>query len=192
MKLQHATRVTAIVLAVGLGALVGSGWRAGGTPAQAQAGQAFASLYTETGDAVGTVTFTQEAGQVQVRAEVANLPPGFHGFHVHTNGVCDPATQFQSAGGHLDLGSGDLPGGGMAGDMTTLYVTTASTGVLSFTVDRFAVPNLLADGGRSVIVHADPDNFRNIPSRYGVTPDETTLTTGDAGVRIACGVIHAG
>jgi Cu-Zn family superoxide dismutase len=191
MKLQCATRVTAIVLAVAIGALVGSGWRAGGTTAQAQAGQAFASLYTETGDPVGTVTFTQDAGQVQVRAEVANLPPGFHGFHVHTNGVCDVATQFQSAGGHLDLGSGDLPGGGMAGDMTNLYVGSDSKGMLSFTVDRFAIPNLLADGGRSVIVHADPDNFRNIPSRYGVIPDEATLTTGDAGARIACGVIHA-
>ena len=60
----------------------------------------------------------------------------------------------------------------MAGDMTNLYVKSDSTGMLSFTVDRFAVPNLLADGGRSVIVHADPDNFRNIPGRYGVTPDE--------------------
>ena len=192
MKSQHATRVTAMVLAVALGALVGTGWRAGGTPAQAQAGQAFASLYMETGDPVGTVTFTQDAGQVQVRAEVANLPPGFHGFHVHTYGVCDAAAQFQSAGGHLDLGSGDLPGGGMAGDMTNLYVKSDGTGMMSFTVDRFAVPNLLADGGRSVIVHADPDNFRNIPGRYGVTPDETTLTTGDAGARIACGLIHAG
>jgi len=192
MKLQRATRITLMVLAVGLSALVGPGWRTDGPPAQAQARQAIASLYSETGDAVGTVTFTQDAGQVLVRAEVANLPPGFHGFHVHTNGVCDPATQFQSAGGHLDLGSGDLSGGGMAGDMTNLYVSTDSTGLMSFRLDRFTVPNLLVDGGRSVVVHADPDNFRNIHGRYGVTPDQTTLDTGDAGSRIACGVIQEG
>src|SRR5215217_1992587 len=150
MKLQRATRVVVMVMAMGLGAVVGPGWRTDGSPAQAQARQAIASLYTQTGEAAGTVTFTEEAGQVEVRAEVANLPPGFHGFHVHTNGVCDAATQFQSAGGHLDLGSGDVPGGGMAGDMTNLYVGADSKGMISFLVDRFALPNLLADGGRSV------------------------------------------
>jgi len=181
-----------MILAVGLGAVVSPGWRTDASPAQAQARQAIASLYTETGDAVGTVTFTQDAGQVLVRAEVSDLPPGFHGFHVHTNGVCDPASKFQSAGGHLDLGSGDLPGGGMAGDMTNLYVSTDSTGLLSLRLDRFTVPNLLIDGGRAVVVHADPDNFRNIPNRYGVTPDQTTLDTGDACSRIACGVIQEG
>jgi superoxide dismutase, Cu-Zn family len=191
MTLQRGTRVSMMVFAVGLAALAGPGWRAGGPPAQAQAGQAIASLYTQAGDAVGTVTFTQEPADVMVRAEVANLPPGFHGFHVHTNGVCDPATQFASAGGHLNLGAGALPGGGMSGDMTNLYVKADGTGTMTLRVDRFAVTDLLADGGRAVIVHADPDNFRNIPSRYGVTPDQTTLETGDAGVRIACGVIQA-
>src|SRR5262249_12062667 len=130
-------------------------------------------------------------GKVLVRAEVANLPPGFHGFHVHTNGACDPGTHFASAGGHLDLGMGDPPGGGMAGDMTNLYVTGDGTGTRTFHADRVGGDHLLADGGRSGILHADPANVPNIRARYGVTPDQTTLTTGDAGARIACGVIQA-
>jgi Cu-Zn family superoxide dismutase len=191
MKLQRSTRVTAMVLAVGSCALVAAGWRTDGPPARAQSGQATAALYSEAGDPVGTVRFIQEPGGVMVQAEVTNLPPGFHGFHVHTNGVCDPATRFTSAGGHLDLEMGHLPDGGMAGDMTNLYVKADGSGTMSLRVDRFAVPDLLANGGRAVVVHADPDNFRNIPSRYGVTPDQTTLDTGDAGTRIACGVIEA-
>jgi superoxide dismutase, Cu-Zn family len=138
------------------------------------------------------VTFAQEPGDVMVRAEVTSLPPGFHGFHVHTTGVCDPAAQFSTAGGHLDLGMGHLPDGSMAGDLTNLYVKADGTGMLSLRVDQFAVSDLLANGGRAVVVHADPDNFRNIPDRYAVTEDQTTLDTGDAGGRIACGVIRAG
>jgi Cu-Zn family superoxide dismutase len=40
-------------------------------------------------------------------------------------------------------------------------------------------------------VHADPDNFANILTRYAPAPDATTLATGDAGARIACGVVTA-
>jgi Cu-Zn family superoxide dismutase len=180
-----------MVLAVVVCALVGGRWSAAAPPTQVQPAQGVAPLLTEAGDPVGTVTFTQEPGDVTVRVEVANLPPGFHGFHVHTNGVCDPATRFMSAGGHLNLGMSDLPGGGMAGDLTNLYVTADGTGTLSLRVDRFALSDLLADGGRAVVVHADPDNFRNLPERYGVTVDQATLDTGDAGARIACGVVQA-
>jgi Cu-Zn family superoxide dismutase len=181
-----------MALAVGACILATTVWPTNTRPARAQGGQAIAPLYTEAGDPAGIVTFRQEPADVMVRAEVESLPPGFHGFHVHTNGVCDPATRFASAGGHLDLGLGHLPDGSMAGDMTNLYVKADGTGVMSLRVDRFAVADLLADGGRAVVVHADPDNFRNLPDRYGIAEDQTTLDTGDAGERIACGVIQAG
>ena len=45
-------------------------------------------------------------------------------------------------------------------------------------------------GGVAVVVHAGADNFANIPTRYAPAPDEQTLMTGDAGSRIACGVIE--
>jgi len=178
-------------LAVGLAAAVGPWGGAGHVSAQSQVGRALAVVYTEAGDTVGVVAFTQEDKSVLVRADVANLPPGYHGFHVHTNGMCDPATHFTSAGGHLDLGMDHLADGGMAGEMTNLYVQADGTGMLSFRLDRFPLSALLGEAGRTVVVHAGPDNFRNIPSRYGVTLDQTTLDTGDAGARIACGVIRA-
>jgi len=191
MTLQHATQVSILLLAVGLGALAGMGGPTAGEPAHAQAEQALAVLYTDAGVSVGVVAFTQEEDAVLVRADVANLPPGFHGFHVHTSGVCDAATNFTSAGGHLDHGVGRLPDGGLPGDLPNLYVQADGTGMLSFRHDRFPVAALLADSGRAVVVHAGPDNFRNIPGRYGVTVDQSTLDTGDAGARIACGVIRA-
>jgi Cu-Zn family superoxide dismutase len=96
-----------------------------------------------------------------------------------------------SAGGHLDLpAAAGLAG--HAGDLTNLYVNRDGTGSMTFVVDRFTVADLMADGGRAVIVHADPDNFMNIPDRYGVTPDATTMETGDAGARLACGVASGG
>src|SRR6476659_7094258 len=112
MTLQHATQVSILLLAVGLGALAGMGGPTAGEPAHAQAEQALAVLYTDAGVSVGVVAFTQEEDAMLVRADVANLPPGFHGFHVHTSGVCEAATNFTSAGGHLDHGVGRLPDGG--------------------------------------------------------------------------------
>jgi Cu-Zn family superoxide dismutase len=160
-----------------------------GTSMQAQLVQASATLWTQEGEQVGTVTFTQQSGTVMVMAVAASLSPGFHGFHVHTAGICDPSTQFMSAGGHLNPEMSTHRD--HAGDMTSLHVNGDGTSMLMFTTDRFTVADLLADGGRAVIVHADPDNFANIPSRYGVTLDETTLGTGDAGARVACGMIQA-
>jgi Cu-Zn family superoxide dismutase len=160
-----------------------------------------AHLQNQDGADVGTVTFTQLPGRVQVDVDVAGLPQGFHGFHVHSNGVCNASDQFTSAGGHLDLGTGDMTmvmgsgqsmpmDGGHAGDMTNLYVTRDGTGSLHFVLDRFSVSDLLSNGGRAVIVHGGPDNFRNIPDRYGVTIDQATMDTGDAGPRLACGVVQ--
>jgi Cu-Zn family superoxide dismutase len=55
---------------------------------------------------------------------------------------------------------------------------------------------LLAGSKTSIMIHAGADNFMNIPDRYQVNgtpgPDETTMTTGDAGKRVACGVIGSG
>jgi Cu-Zn family superoxide dismutase len=156
--------------------------------------EAIVNLQMQDGTPVGTVWFSQDGDHVVVHAEVAGLPPGFHGFHVHTNGVCDPATQFMSAGGHMDVAPPEDIAGmahmGHSGDMTNLYVTSDGTGTLTSVLDRFTLADLFAAGGRAVVVHADADNFANFPSRYGVTPDQMTLDTGDAGARIACGVVQ--
>ena len=200
MKLHFGTAQGSLFLATAMaGLLAGVGLL--GTAAQAQPAQAAAALYNQAGQPVGTVTFTEQSGKVMVRVDVMNLPPGFHGFHVHTSGVCDASASFTTAGGHLNLdtgngaGVGDMMGmgttGSMAGEMTNLHVTADGTGSMSFLVDRFTIADLLASGGRSIMVHAGADNFRNIPERYGVTLDQATMDTGDAGPRIACGVIQS-
>ena len=84
-----------------------------------------------------------------------------------------------------------------AGDMPSLLVTASGDAWASFMTDRFTLDELRDTDGSAVMVHAGPDNFANIPTRYttvvnGVPtpgPDAATLATGDAGARVACGVI---
>ena len=157
--------------------------------AAGEAGGAVAVLRTVAGESVGVVAFAPQGGQVLVQATVWRLPPGFHGFHIHAVGSCDPATSFASAGGHLN--SDGHAHAGHAGDQPPLLVLEDGAGQLTFRTDRYALAELLDADGSAVIVHALPDNFANIPERYAPNgPDETTRATGDAGGRIACGVIE--
>lgn len=151
-------------------------------------------LYDADGDRIGTVTLRQKGHIVMVHARLHSLSPGFHGFHVHSVGVCDPDAPdgpFTTAGGHYATGS--TTHGSHAGDMPSLLVTDKGRAWLSFATDRFTLADLRDTDGSAVMVHADRDNFANIPTRYTVAgapgPDATTLATGDAGTRAACGVI---
>lgn len=168
-----------------------------GASAQEGAREAFAPLMDLNGAEVGLVTWSQTQNIVTVEVDVEGLPPGSHGFHVHAVGECIPP--FTSAGPHFD------PGGTMhpdhAGDMPSLLVNADGSGSASFTMDRYAVNDLF---GAGVIIHAGADNFANIPDRYVspeasvapdaeavmvAGPDAATLASGDAGDRIACGMI---
>lgn len=148
------------------------------------------------GAPAGVVRVREHAGGVSVHARLRGLTPGFHGFHVHTTGICDPAAAegpFTSAGGHYVGGGGAH--GEHAGDMPSLYVTGNGTAKLAFHTDAFTLDELRDADGSALMVHAGRDNFANIPDRYtsslsGETgPDEETLATGDAGDRAACGTI---
>ncbi len=168
------------------GGVIGDGEGPGDAAEHAEA-----SLIDAEGQAVGTVSFstTTDAGNgsnaVLVAAEVDGLDPGFHGFHLHETASCD--------GDFTDAGSHHAPGntthGEHAGDMPVLLVNENGTGELSFHTDRVSLPELLEDDGSAVIVHDKPDNYANIPERYG-GPDEDTNATGDAGVRVACGALE--
>lgn len=155
------------------------------------------------GGPAGTVTFVERAGFVEVRAEVSGLEPGFHGFHIHERGLCEPDStppgggepgDFLSAGGHMQAGG--RTSHPASGDLTSIHVREGGTGTLVTSSEAFTLDDLRNDGqGRAVIVHADPDNFANIPTRYSLpggdpVPDEQTLSTGDAGARVACAVIE--
>jgi superoxide dismutase, Cu-Zn family len=148
---------------------------------------AVAKLQNATGDRVGRVWFKQHGrdGAVTVFAHLRGLPPGFHGFHIHTTGACEP--DFSAAGGHFNPTGATH--GDHAGDLPTLLVNEDGTGMLAATTDRFSVEDLRDEDGSAVMVHELADNYANIPERYG-TPDEDTLATGDAGSRLACGELR--
>jgi len=133
------------------------------------------------------------------------LAPGFHGLHIHSAGKCEPNSvapsggapgDFNSAGAHFQVaGHTSHPA---SGDLTSLQVRADGSALLETTTDAFTAADLLAGAKTAIIIHEKADNFANIPAeRYQQIngtppPDETTMATGDAGKRVACGVITGG
>ena len=77
-----------------------------------------------------------------------------------------------------------------AGDMPSLLVQEDGRATLAFETDRAMLDQIFGGDGAAVIVHQGADNFANIPERYAPNgPDATTLSTGDAGSRLLCGVL---
>ncbi|SNR95547.1 superoxide dismutase family protein [Blastococcus mobilis] len=169
----------------------------GSTPADARG--LTARLVDAEGAEVGTVTLSETGRGTRVSVKVAGLPPGFHGFHVHAVGLCEPDSvsptdpsmtgDFLSAGGHLGAAEADHPH--HAGDLPSLYIGQSGAGKLRTVTDAFTLADLTDDDGSAVMVHAGPDNFANIPERYAPEgPDQMTRATGDSGGRIACGPVE--
>jgi Cu-Zn family superoxide dismutase len=152
---------------------------------------ASATLMNAEGDRIGRVWFKQSRDSVSVIAHVGDVPPGFHGFHIHAVGRCEPPS-FTSAGGHLNPEDSDH--GDHAGDLPSLLVQEDGTAYLMTVTDRFSVDDLRDADGSAVMVHSGRDNFANIPDRYvgpeGPGPDAESLGTGDAGSRLACGEVR--
>ena len=143
---------------------------------------ASATLVGRSGAAVtGVVSFQSRGRRVFIDARVTGLPAGAHGFHIHEKGDCS-ANDASSAGGHFNPAgrahghpegenrhAGDLPNlvanrsgyANYAGELNLLQIDEGSSGIL----------------GRSVVIHADPDDYSSQPA-------------GNSGKRIACGVIR--
>ncbi len=162
-------------------------------------------LKAADGTQVATATFEFHPGYATVTVETTGtgkLAPGFHGLHIHSVGKCEansvaPAGgapgDFNSAGGHFQVpGHSAHPA---SGDLASLQVRADGSAMLVTTTDAFTEDDLLAGAKTAIIIHENADNFANIPpERYQQVngtpgPDETTMATGDAGKRIACGVI---
>jgi len=135
---------------------------------------------TKGNTAAGTVTFTQHGDKVEVSAHVTGLKPGStHGFHVHEKGDCSSGDGM-STGGHFNpFGKPHGPQSGEhhAGDMPSLVADAYGNATANFELSGVSVGSGQGDVvGKGLIVHANPDDF-------------TTQPTGNAGGRIACGVI---
>lgn len=146
--------------------------------------QASAALKGADGADHGTVTFQQTPNGVLVTAELKDVPSGSHGFHVHETGACD-APDFESAGGHY-TGVSDthglmVEGGPHSGDMPNVHAPESGAITVEHFNPRISLMEgeegyLFDDDGSAVILHANADDYESQPS-------------GDAGSRIACGVI---
>lgn len=180
----------AVVPAVLAGSLLWGGLLAQGATPKDDRRIARATLIDATGARVGKVSFERrgKSRALRVSVVVRTLSPGFHGFHVHAVGTCENPG-FLTAGPHLDSTAATHPD--HAGDMPPLLVTRGGKAEARFVTDRFSIADLRDADGSAVIVHALPDNHANIPeARYEPDPDATTLATGDAGARAACGRVR--
>jgi Cu-Zn family superoxide dismutase len=154
------------------------------TPSFATAQTATAMLKNTDGKDVGTAALTQTPFGVLIKLELKGLPAGEHAFHVHAVGQCEPP--FTSAGGHFNPASkkhGVLASEGYhAGDMPNLYVPASGELTIevvnaAITLDKDKPNSVYQPGGTAVVIHAGKDDYKTDP-------------TGDAGGRIACGVVQ--
>ena len=130
----------------------------------------------------GTVQLLSNGQTVRVAVAAAAMSPGEHGFHLHTTGKCT-APDFTSAGGHLNPGAkthGSLSAGGKhLGDMPNLTIGSNRAGSTEVELEgnaRDVLADIFDADGTAVVVHAGADDYRSDPA-------------GDAGARIACGVL---
>lgn len=140
------------------------------------------------GDGIeGTVNIVEgPTGIVVIEVEATGFEPGPHGVHLHEVGSCDEASGHESAGGHIhgDREHGVLnPNGPHPGDLPNAFASEDGTIHAEFFAYDISIAGeadvvLMDDDGSAFIIHGDAD-------------DHMTDPTGNAGDRIACGVIEA-
>jgi superoxide dismutase, Cu-Zn family len=149
-------------------------------PAAAQSAKA--ALKDKSGKDVGTAELTQVPDGVLIKLALKGAPAGDHAFHIHAIGKCEPP--FESAGPHFNPTNdkhGLLSGRCHAGDMPNLHIP--KNGELevevinaAITLDKGKPNSVFHPGGTSVVLHAGKDDYKTDPA-------------GNAGDRVACGVI---
>jgi len=148
--------------------------------------RAVAHLAARNGESAGTATFIATSHGVLIELDVKGLTPGPHAVHIHTSGNCDPKVAFTSAGPDLSFEPTKMhgflaPHGPHAGDLPNEFA--ASDGTLRASVISNAISlgngkkSVFDRDGASIIIHAKADDYVSQPA-------------GNAGDRVACGVIE--
>jgi Cu-Zn family superoxide dismutase len=141
-----------------------------------------AILHPTQGNSVeGKVTFTKADTGLKVNVHVTGLTAGKHGFHVHEFGDCS-AADGASAGGHFNPSaeSHGAPTDAQrhTGDLGNVEANASGVADLEYTDSRASLDGANSVLGRGVIIHAGADDLKTQP-------------TGNAGGRLACGVVGA-
>jgi len=156
----------------------------GAAPAAADSNKAAAvtaAMKDSAGKDLGTLTLSDTPDGIIVMGSLTGLPKGDHGIHLHTVGSCSPT--FAAAGGHWNPTNKehgkDNPKGPHMGD--TPNITVGADGSVSAMVTSpggtlKGANGLLDADGASIVIHAKADDYKSQPA-------------GNAGDRIACGVI---
>jgi Cu-Zn family superoxide dismutase len=131
----------------------------------------------------GNILLMQAPGTpTLIKGTITGLEPGEHGFHIHEFG--DMSKGCESMGAHYNpdgVDHGDL-GDGHVGDLGNITADESGTAKFSIRADRVDLIGDRSVVGRGIVVHADEDDL-------GKGGDEESLKTGNAGDRLACGVI---